>query len=198
MSSYVNFAVKSRDAAAVAATLKDLGRKGFVAPATDAHVVFYDEAADHLDAAQISAVGTAVSKALGRPVLAALNDDDERLQLWLFEAGALADSYTAAGDEAPSGGHAGKLVAAIGVEADAADVEAVLRAASDGAEGAGGDEEGDDEGDGDAFAFAMDRHVALAEALGLPADFVTLGFANVAADTTGDDIPERGRFLAVQ
>jgi hypothetical protein len=196
MSSYVSFVVKSGDAAAVAAALKGLGRRGFVAPATGAHVVFYDEVADELDAGQIAVVGGGMSKALGRAVLGAANDDDERLQLWLFEAGALADSYTAAADEVPTGGQAGKLVAAIGADADAGDVEAVLRAKNDDAEGVAGEDDADD-AQSDGFAFAMDRHVALAEALGLPVDFVTLGFANVAADTSGDDIPDRARFLAV-
>jgi hypothetical protein len=187
MSTYVNFAVKA-DAAAVAGAMKSLGRHGFVAPAADGVVVFYDRDAEGHDAAAIGQVAGAVSKALGKPVLAALNDEDERLDLWLFEAGALADHYSSAGEK-PAGGNAGRLAAAVGTDADTSEVESILRASNEAA-----DNDNDDD-ESDAFVFATDRHVALAYALGLPAEYVSIGSANVAAGD--DDIPNRGQFITV-
>lgn len=196
MSNYVNFSVPGQDSATVAAALKALGRKAFVAPTVDGITMFYDAAADEQDAKVITDLAAAASKALGAPVLAALNHDDDILQLWLVDGGAVADSYNSApgyfddskGDK-PTGGNAAALCRACGGAGDAVEVEAILRASSDIA-----DDSADDADEADDYVFATDRHVALADVLGLPADYVVLTYASVSEET---DIPGRSAFLEV-
>jgi hypothetical protein len=185
---YVNFAVPQQTSEATAAALKAMGRKAFVAPVTDGFVYFYDEAADAQDAAQIMELGIAASQSLKAPVLAVMNHDDDILQYWLFENGAVVDTYNSSPgyfddtiDDLPVGGDAAALVRAMGAVADPAALEAILRA----------DHESDD------YAFAMDRHLALAEILKLPEDLAVLGYGYISADTEGEEVPERDAFIKV-
>jgi hypothetical protein len=185
---YVNFAVPQQTSQTTAEVLKTLGRKAFVAPFTDGFVYFYDEAADAQDAAQIVELGIAASKSLKAPILAVMNHDDDILQYWLFENGAVVDTYNSSPgyfddtiDDLPAGGNAAALIRAMGATADPTAVEAVLRA----------DHESDD------YAFAMDRHLALAELLKLPEDLAVLGYGYISADTEGEEVPDRDEFIKV-
>lgn len=184
---YLSFTVRAADAGAIATTLTSLGRNAFVSPASDGFVVFYDAAAETGDAAAITGLACAVSQASGSAVLAVLNEDDEVLTYWVCDAMNVADRYCSnpgwleGRDDLPAGGDAGILAAAIASDADRAALSAILRAPNDG-------EDGD-------YPFAVDRHVAICEELGLHAEHCTAGFTQVLG---GDpDIPDLERFRRV-
>jgi hypothetical protein len=124
----------------------------------------YDEGTEGQDQAEIVGLGTALSGDLDCPVLACLNHDDDVLRYWLFRGGALIDEYdswpgcfTDGGDE-PFGGSAELLAEAFGVEA-VAEIRSVLHERP--------------------FAFAFQRHKALAGALGINPGFATLGYVEI-------------------
>jgi hypothetical protein len=182
---YVSFTTRDIDAKSVADALSALGRQGFVSPASDGFVVFYDASSD--DTAAVMALAKSASERLGKPVLAVMNAEDEVLLFWLYERGVAVDSYNSnpnhldGGDDAPAGGDADVLSRHMADDADRAAIASILRAAND--------EESD-------YPFAVDRHVALCQELGLPADYCCVGYANVA-EGSADDIPGRHAFIAV-
>jgi len=184
---YLSFTVRAKDAATVASALKSLGRTAFVSPASDGFVVFYDAAAETGDAAAVTTLACAVSQQCGSAVLAVLNEDDEVLTYWVCDAANVADRYCSnpgwleGADETPAGGNADILANAIAADADRAALSAILRAAN--------------EGEDSDYLFAVDRHVAICEELGLPAEYCTAGFTQVLG---GDpDIPDLERFHRV-
>lgn len=184
---YLSFTARAQDTAVVAAALKSLGRTAFVSPASDGFVVFYDAEAEAGDASAITSLAGAVSQTCGSAVLAVLNDDDEVLTYWVCTAAGVADRYCSnpgwleGRDETPSGGDADRLATAIAADADRAALAAILAAPNEG-------EESD-------YPFAVDRHVAICEELGLPAEYCTAGFTQVLG---GDaDIPDLARFHRV-
>jgi hypothetical protein len=181
---YLSFTMRAEEAAPIASALKSLGRTAFVSPASDGFVVFYDAAAETGDAAAITGLACAVSQTCGSAVLAVLNEDDEVLTYWVCDGGNVADRYCSnpgwleGSDEKPSGGNADTLAAAIAADADRAALSAILSAPNDG-------EDSD-------YPFAVDRHVAICEELGLHAEYCTAGFTQVLG---GDpDIPDLERF----
>jgi hypothetical protein len=116
------------------------------------------------DQADIAGLGTALSGDLDCQVLACLNHDDDVLHYWLFRGGALVDEYDSwpgcftDGNDEPSGGSAELLAEAFGVKA-VAEVRSVLHERP--------------------FAFAFQRHKALAEVLGINPRFATLGYVDI-------------------
>jgi hypothetical protein len=172
---YVNFVVKDAEPKQVADTLGRAGRRAVVTPSKGSHVVAFEEEADSQATNAILEVGCLLSRELSRPVFAALNHDDDVLCYWLFEGGELADSYNSApgafdeDHDAPpfQVGDATKLCATLNPAAVAADVEAILR--------------------GD-FVFAVDRHLELAEALGLPDWSVGFGYEYVKSGELEDEL----------
>jgi len=160
---YVNFTVKGADQQQVADTLQSAGRRAIVTPAHNGYVVAYDEEAESQDTEAIMNVGSLLSREVGRPVLAVLNHDDDVLCYWLFQSGALEDSYNSdpeyfgdeAGAESAPQGNAERLCALLGHGAHAEAVETILRAE---------------------HTFELDRHDELARALGLPPWSVGFGY----------------------
>jgi hypothetical protein len=161
---YVNFSVKRDDPERVAAALKGAGCRAFITPPTDGYVVVYEEQSDAQDEVAIARVGALLSRAADAPVLAVLNHDDDILCYWLLEQGQVSDSYNSCPDyfgesdeeESDSGGDAKRLCEALSVPTATAAVDEVLRSAD--------------------YVFAIDRHTALAEGLGLPPCSVGLGY----------------------
>ena len=134
----------------------------------------FDEESDSQSVEVVFGLGAKLSTEVGCSVLAVLNHDDDILMYGLFENGKLTDQYNSAPDyfdpdgelAGPSGGDAARLAAAFG--SDKADlIEEILRKSSY-------DESG--------YIFAIERHVDLAKALGLPDVWVNLGFNYLSED----------------
>ncbi len=162
---YANFTAFGIGASRVADILKGLQRDAFVASSVGDFTVFYDREADEQVEAAIVLVGSQVSQTCNCPVLAVLNHDDDILCYWLFKAGEQITFYNSNpgyfddGDRTP-----------IGVDAEAL-CEAFQRS----------DEETIDEVDAilseeEDYVFALDRHQALSDWLGLPWEYVCIGY----------------------
>ena len=158
---YVNYTVRSADQAAVARSLK--GRNAYVTPARDGKLVVTDEAAETQESDAVREVGELLSKSLRTTVLAVLNHDDDMLWYGLFDHGRLTDEYNSApgyfdgGDDPPAGGDARKLCAAFGRTGSEKALESILKKSD--------------------YVLAMERHVDLVKALGLPDFAVGCGFS---------------------
>jgi hypothetical protein len=164
---YVNFSVKRDDPRRVAGALARAKCKACITPPSNGYVVVVEEQADTQDNKAIERIGALLSREADAPVLAVLNHDDDILCYWLFEDGRLSDSYNSCPDyfgepdlaDSDAGGDAQRLCEALSVPSAAAAVDGILR--------------------GDDYVFAMERHAALAEALGLPGHSVGLGYRYV-------------------
>ncbi len=190
---YVSFAVRDAEQDAVAAALKKHGRQVFVSPQQDSFVYFYDAQADEQDVEVIEQLGASISGDLQTAILTTLNHDDDVFMYWLFDRGELVDTYNSFpgyfdsddDDETegvlPKGGDAAKLVKTLGANTSAKKVHEVLRA----------DNETED------YVFAVDRHIALANLLGLRAEHCYLGYGYVA-EGDASDIVDRDRFVEVK
>ena len=138
-------------------------------------MVVYDKEADTQAMEPILELGALLSHEVERPVFAVLNHDDDVLCFWLFEGGALVDSYNSdpgafedeEGTPPWQDGNAEKLCARLGSNAEVAVVEAILR--------------GDD-------VFAVERHEQLARALSLPSCSIGFGYGYVANGELVDDM----------
>jgi hypothetical protein len=162
---YTNFAAPGADPSRVATTLRSLGRSACVAHSAGGTTMAFDEGTEAQDEATIARLGAALSRDLDGPVLACLNHDDDVLRYWLFRGGAVVDEYdsypgcfSVDGGEAPSGGSAELLADAFGVAA-VAGIRSVLHERR--------------------FAFAFQRHRALAELLGMDPALATLGYVDI-------------------
>ena len=165
---YVNFTVCSGDTNTLTERLKATERQAYVYPAANEMTVVYDEGCDLQDPEQIDSLGRDLSSVLVRPVLAALNHDDDILVLALYESGEEVASYNSAPDyfetetdempapEAPRE-FAAQLCRICG-HADTDSVAAILEAGFE------------------QYPFATLRHEALASALGLPGSTVGVGY----------------------
>jgi hypothetical protein len=176
---YTNIMLKGPGQQGVVEYFNEAGRRAYVSPTVNGLTVVYDEECDEQDVRLLAALASDLSAHFGCPALAALNHDDDALWYQLYDDGECQDEYhcfpdyldpTAGGE--PTGGDAGLLCAAFGVEGAAAQVEGVLR-------------EPLYEG---RYTFAMDRHADLAEALGIPGSFVTTGYAYVEQGEVPDGV----------
>jgi hypothetical protein len=186
---YVNFATRGPGRDAVAQFLRSAQRIAFVAPTIDGVTMFFDRESDAQKETVVQGLAKRASAELNAPVLAALNDDDDLLMLWLFQAGEGVDQYDSCpgcldddassdeDDHAPAGGDATKLCAAFGVPASkAAQVENVLR--------------------GDKYRFAFQRHKALADLLNLPWPYACTGYEYIDRDSLSRGLGQAD-FLAI-
>jgi hypothetical protein len=159
---YVSFAVHGASQAGLTDSLKELKCRGFVSKDVEGINVFYEEKADSQDEDVILAVGTRVSKAVGKQVLAVLNHDDSVLMYWLFKAGKVVDTYNSAPgyfndeDNTPVGGDTKKLCKAFATKEAGELIREILTSED--------------------YVFAVERHEALAVALGMDPRFACLGF----------------------
>jgi hypothetical protein len=176
---YVNFSVKDAEQKQVADALERGQRHAIVTPEAGGYVVVYDEEAESQSTRSILAVGRLLSSEVGRPVLAALNHDDDILCYWLFEGGELVDSYNSNPDAfkeqkgAPpwQAGDPEKLCASLRPGADVAAVEEILRGE---------------------YVVAVERHGRLAKTLGLPSWSVGLGYDYVADGELEEEYDVKG------
>ncbi len=178
---YVNFSVKKSDPQEVVSVLERMGRSAFVTPAVGGYVTIFDKEADSQDTAEIEKLGIALSQETASPVLAVMNHDDDVLCYWLFENGGMIDHYNSFPEyfsdededddyQTTLGGGASKLCDAFSVPSATVAVASILH-----------------EGD---YAFAVERHEAIANALGLPMCGVGMGYEYVARGELPDDVTE--------
>jgi hypothetical protein len=173
---YVNYTIRGPSQQAVAKALA--GRSAVVTPQQKGCVVVFDEESDTQNREVISGLAQDLSRELRCPVLVVLNHDDDILWYQLYVSGDLADEYDscpgyfdpAAEPSSPEGGDAQKLCTVFGSN-EVSEVERILRKSSF---------------DEDIYAFAVQRHAALAQALGLPDFAVGAGYRYVS----DGEIPE--------
>ena len=176
---YTNYTLRGPSPQEIVAALA--GRSAIVTPVQDGCVVVFDEESDEQETEVITRLASHLSRELSCPVLAVLNHDDDILWYQLFLSGALADEYdsspgyfdSVAEPSVPAGGDAQKLCSAFG--GDVARVESILRKSSF--------EEG-------GYAFAVERHAALARALGIPSFGVGAGFGYVSQGELPEGLDE--------
>jgi hypothetical protein len=177
---YVNYTLRGVSQKAVAQALA--GRTAYVSPEDHSCVVVYDEESDSQDQDVITELAQRLSDELNCTVLAVLNHDDDVFWYNLCTKGKVVDEYDSSpdhfdgGDEesAPSGGNAKKLCAAFGTT-EVEEVDKILHDSS----------EEDSE-----YAFAVERHGALAHALGLPEFSVGAGFQTISEGELPESLDE--------
>lgn len=179
---YTNYTLRGPSQEDVAAALA--GRDAIVTPEHNGCVVVFDEESEAQDPEIIAELATHLSGRFLCPLLVVTNHDDDILFYQLFLNGELTDEYDSTpdyfeggmegADHDPEGGDTEKLCAAFGVKRTKR-VEKILRKAAF---------------DGDAYAFAVERHGDLAEALGLPSFSVGMGYRSVATGELSDEVPE--------
>lgn len=173
---YVNYTLRGVTQDAVARALA--GRSCIVTPVVNDTVVAFDEESDNQDVQTISSLAAELSRKLRCAVLAVLNHDDDILWYQLYTDGKLRDEYDSspgyfdpsAEPSAPAGGDAAKLCSAFG-STKTAEVERVLRKSAF---------------DDDGYAFAVERHADLVNAL----DISTFGVGTAYASFENDELPE--------
>ena len=172
---YVNHTIKGASRELVADAMS--GRSAYVSPASKGCVVVFDEQSDSQDSDVIHELGAMLSRKLKSVVLAVLNHDDDVLWYELYDAGKMIDEYSSSPDyfeggedmAGPTGGNAAVLCKALG-SANADAVEKVLRA--------------------DTYAFALERHADLCQALGISELAVCGGYTYISEGELPGDLSE--------
>ena len=172
---YTNFTFKGPTQEEVVKALA--GRTAYVTPEREGCVMVFDSEAEEQDQEVIAKMAKAGSMMFKCPVLAVLNHDDDIFWYQLYVQGKLVDQYDSTpgyfdgdGDSGPEGGDAKKLCSAFGSQ-NVAEVEKILRKSAE---------------DDDGYVFAVERHAALVEALGIPAWGVGAGYEYLE----GGELPE--------
>ena len=174
--SYTNLALFGPTQQQIASVLGN--RQAAISPTVNGFTLVADQAFESHDEMRISAFAAELSKTLGCPVIVVFEFDDDVLCYRLIEAGVVTDEYNSEPDyfdfaakhippRGPQGGDAERLCTAM-KRIDARDrVDQILH------------EQG-------AYLEAPDRHMELAEALGMPA--FSVGFDYGALQN--DEFPE--------
>lgn len=163
---YTNVTLYRTDRAALLAKLK--GRHAAVSPTIRDFTVVWDEECDSQDVRVLEALAKRLSHELSCPAWAVLNHDDDVLMCLLFVAGEKLDEYNSCPGyfegtgSKPEGGNASLLAKTFGAETAATSVENILR-------------------NQDGYTFAVERHQALVEALGIPSFGVGTGYSYITS-----------------
>lgn len=144
-------------------------------------MVVYDQQCDTQNLRVIRRVGAKLSRSLGRPVLTALNQDDDLLMLWIHRNGVMEDEYASSSayfdddweNNRQLGGNAA-LYCRVFNRDNEPEISRILSACY------GTDEE--DEG----YLFEVDRHTELIEALHLSSHAAGYGYRYISEG----DLPE--------
>jgi hypothetical protein len=164
--SYTNCTLVTADQPKVLDRLRAMKRHAYVTSGSASGIVIFDKDED-------VELGRPLSKALGCPALVVLDHDDDVLYYWLYENGKRIDSYCSNPDfdeDHPAEEGAGdpaRLCRAFGKPKAEKRVKTALTS-----------HRGD-------YAFAVHRHHALVEALGLPEYAVGMCYRYIA----GGDVP---------
>lgn len=182
-SNYANITLKGPTAQDIMHELDNLGRSAFIAPTVDGLTTVFDMDSDEGDIDTLSALAEDLSSYFGCPVLAVQGSDEEMLQYRLFADGDLLDSYTSpvpardlgeTGMTKSVGGKADVLAQQFAAESSSEDVAEVLHCPDDDC----------------SFTLAVDRHLSLAELLGLPLYSVGFGFNHIESGEYPEELEE--------
>lgn len=176
---YANIALQTTDQPGVIQLLGDLSLSAYVLPPTKGFTIVCEERCDTQDTAFMSSLAEQLSLHFDCAALAVVNHDDGLLWYVLYASGSRLDVYDSAPDyfactsqDGPALGNARILCEVFGKPRSFARIDRILHTT-------GSDEE---------YLSAGDRHVALARALGLPAEYVQVGYEYLRGeDETTDD-----------
>jgi hypothetical protein len=187
---YTNISVKGAPQSDVVALLEELGRRAYVTPETSGWVVVYDQQTDEFDLGTLESLALTLSTRLSCTTLASCNADDDVLWLALYENGILSTRYASSpesfedGDEFPDQKEAAEVLSRVFQKPQhARDVLRLLRKSR-----------------GFlallsiyfkirfAYAVEVDRHLDLANLLGMPRAAVGLGYRYVSKGETPEGI----------
>lgn len=180
---YANITLKGPDAQDIMHELGNLGRSAFITPTVDGLTTVFDMDSDEGDIDALSGLAEDLSGYFGCVALAVQGSDEELLQYWLFADGDLLDSYTSpvpardlgeTGMKQSVGGKADVLTHQFSSESPSEDVAEVLHCPDDDC----------------SFTLAVDRHLSLAELLGLPLCSVGFGFNHIESGEYPEDFEE--------
>lgn len=166
---YTNITLRTNDQDSVVDYLNRASRSAFVSPVYQGYVCVFDEVCDSQDDREISALSSALSKRLKCPAIAVLNHDDDIFWYQVYDNGVLVDSYDSCpgyfagaisggpgGSKRPVGGNPAKLCQLFVTPEDRQEeIRAILSGPA---------------------TFAVERHMALFETLGLPTFSVGAGY----------------------
>jgi len=176
---YVNISTRKAQSNEIVDFLKSKNLSAYVIVGPDDFCTIYEQICDEQNTNHISALLRELSVNFSCPAIGMLNHDDDILAYELWSNGKKVDEYDSCpgyfdpkSDEMePEGGNAKLLSELMGNGSNEKSIEDVLRAS----------------GDGDLdFVFAVERHEALAKAVGLPLHTVGYGFKYISEG----EIPE--------
>jgi hypothetical protein len=176
---YVNITTRKADPDSILEHLKSKNLPAFIIKGPDDYCTIYEERCDEQDTRHITSLLKEISTKFNCAAIGMLNHDDDILAYELWSNGEKVDEYDSCpgyfeGDEsrmAPEGGNAKLLSDLMGKGNNVDAVEAALTNSGSGDEG---------------FVFAVERHEALAKAIGLPIHTVGYGYRYIS----GGEIPE--------
>lgn len=158
---YTNVVLYRADRVSIIAELK--GRRAAVSPTVRGLTVVWDEQSESQDVRILEALSKRLSNEINCPALAVLNHDDDVFLYLLFVRGEKLDEYNSCPEyfggsgSGPQGGNASLLAKTFEAEAAAKSVDAILHSQ-------------------DEYTFAVERHQALVQALGIPTFGVGMGY----------------------
>lgn len=158
---YTNITLYGADRTKMLALLKS--RNAAVSPTVRGFTVVWDEESEAQDTKILEAVTRRLAHELSCPAWAVLNHDGDVFMYMLFVAGEKLDEYNSfpgyfgGSASEPEGGNAALLTKTFGVASAETSVKAILR-------------------DQERYTFAIERHQALVEALGMPAFGIGIGY----------------------
>ena len=178
---YVNITIRKVTAQEILKYLEAKNLTAFVVESPEDYCTIYEEKCDEQDKQHITSLLKDISSQFMCPAIGVLNHDDDILAYELWSKGEKVDEYDSCpayftGDEScmePEGGNAKVLSEFMGNGTNLKAIEEALKAA-------GTEEEG--------FVFAVDRHEALAEAIGLPDHTVGYGFRYISEGEIPEDL----------
>lgn len=163
---YTNITLRTTDQDAVVDYLNRAGRTTFVSPVFQGYVCVFDEVCDSQDDREISGLTKALSARLKCAAISVLNHDDDIFWYQVYENGEVVDSYDScpgyfAGGGAslkPSGGTPEVLCRVFAASGREEDLKSILTGPA---------------------TFAVERHMAMFETLGLPTFSVGAGYTYI-------------------
>ena len=175
---YVNVALKNIEADAAQSLLERLGLSAFISPTVGGYTIVAEKECEAQDPATLDRLAAQLSSTGRCTALAVLNHDDDLLVYYLYERGALKDTYCSlpslfdeSKSDEPEGGDAAVLAGLFGVPESAREIESVLRAP-----GAGSAEEEP------TFVFEIERHERIASLLRMPPFVAGFGYEYARKD----------------
>lgn len=180
---YANITLKGPKAQDILQELGNQGRSAFVSPTEDDLTTVYEMDSDEGDAVILRDLAEDLSGCFGCPALAVQAVDEELLRYWLYADGELLDAYTspapsldheARGNTKSRGGKPDLLVQCFNSDATSEEIIEILHCP--------------DQDCG--VTLSADRHLSLAELLGLPLCSVGFGFCDLDSGEYPEDLDE--------